>query len=184
LSVEDQIDIAAPKAIPDLPRLIDAVHERSPLHRSYVHGDQHWRAVAEVGLRLLPETRKADPMVVFLYSLFHDAMRENEDSDPEHGHRGAELAEELNGRYFLLPAERLSLLLDACSQHTDARFSDDPTLGVCFDSDRLNLWRVGKVPDAKVLSTDAALEDEIHHWSKNLHGYARGWDDLLRAYAG
>src|SRR5712664_2498210 len=106
-------------------RLVDAVHDRAELHRSYIHGDQHWRAVAEVGLRLLPDTRKADPMVVFLFSLFHDAMRENEDSDPDHGRRGAELAEELHGRCFLLSGDRLNLLLEACSQHTDARFSDD-----------------------------------------------------------
>jgi uncharacterized protein len=182
--VDGQLDIAAPKVVPDLERLIDAVHERSPLHRSYIHGDQHWRAVAEVGLRLIPDTRKADPMVVFLFCLFHDSMRENEDSDPEHGKRGAELAQELHGRLFRLPDKRLELLTKACIEHTEVRFSDDATLGVCFDSDRLNLWRVGKVPEAKFLSTDGALEDELHHWSKNLHGYARDWDELLPAYTG
>src|SRR3954447_7562567 len=105
--MDSQIDIAAPKVIPDLDRLLTAVEERSPLHASYIHGDQHWRAVAETGLRLLPETPKADALVVFLFSLFHDAARENEMADPEHGRRAAALARELNGRYFLLPEERL-----------------------------------------------------------------------------
>lgn len=180
--MDGQIDIAAPKVIPDIARLVEAVHERAPLHRSYVHGDQHWRAVAEVGLRLLPETRKADGIVVFLFSLFHDSMRENENTDPEHGARGGELARELHGRLYALPEPRLDLLVRACGEHTDARFSDDPTLGVCFDSDRLNLWRVGKVPEAKFLSTDAALEDGLHQWSRNLHGHARDWDELAQAY--
>ena len=183
--MDSQIDIAAPKVVPDLDRLIQAVHERSPLHTSYIHGDQHWRAVAEVGLRLLSDNRKADPMVVFLFSLFHDAMRENEDEDPGHGRRGAELAQEFQGRYFLLPPERLGVLIEACAGHTDVRFSDDPTIGVCFDADRLNLWRVGKTPEAKLLSTDEAIEnDSLVHWTKSVHGRARSWDKLLAAYSG
>ena len=180
--MDGQIDITAPRVIPDLDRLIDAVHERSPLHRSYVHGDQHWRAVAEVGLRLLPDNRLADPIVVFLFALFHDAMRQNDAEDPGHGQRGAELAQELHGRCFRLPSERLGLLVEACAGHTDARFSDDPTVGVCFDSDRLNLWRAGITPEAKYISTDSALDDELQHWSRSLHGHARDWDELFLAY--
>jgi uncharacterized protein len=182
-AVEGQIEITAPKVIPDLGRLLSAVDERSPLHTSYIHGDQHWRAVAEVGLRLLPENRKADPLVVFLFALFHDAMRENEREDPDHGRRGAALAEELHGRYFLLSPERVGQLVEACAGHSDIRFSDDPTVGVCLDADRLNLWRVGITPEAKYLSTDAAIEDELQQWSKSLHGYARDWEDLLKAYS-
>ena len=181
--MDSQIDIRAPKVVPDVDRLVAAVAERAPLAGSYIHGDQHWRAVAEVGLRLLAEERKADPMVVFLFALFHDAMRQNEYDDPGHGQRGAELAEELHGRYFQLPAERFGLLVEACSGHTDIRFSDDPTIGVCLDADRLNLWRLGKAPEAKYLSTDAALDDELQHWSKSLHGHARGWEELLQAYS-
>ena len=180
--MDGQIDITAPKVVPDLGRLLDVVEQRSPLHRSYVHGDQHWRAVAEVGLRLLPDNRKADPMVVFLFALFHDAMRDNEHEDPEHGRRGAALADELHGRYFLLAPEHLGQLVEACAGHTEIRVSDDPTVGVCLDADRLNLWRVGITPEAKYLSTDVALEDEIQHWSKSLHGHARDWAELLQAY--
>jgi uncharacterized protein len=181
--MDAQIHIAAPKVVPDIDRLVEAVHERASLPSSYIHGDQHWRAVAEVGLRLLPDNRRADPMVVFLFSLFHDAMRMNEVEDPGHGQRGAELVQEFQGRYFQLPPERFGLLIEACAGHTDARFSDNATIGVCFDSDRLNLWRVGKTPEAKYLSTDAALDDELQHWSKSLHGHARDWEELLQAYS-
>jgi uncharacterized protein len=180
--LDGQIDISAPKVIPDLERLLAAVEERSPRFDSYIHGEQHWRAVAEVGLRLIADERKADRMVVFLFALFHDSMRVNEDTDPGHGQRGADLAAELHGRAFLLPPDKLELLVRACAEHTDAPFSDDPTLGVCFDADRLNLWRVGKTPSPKYLSTDAAVEDELQHWSKSLHGHARDWAELLRAY--
>jgi uncharacterized protein len=178
------LDVTPPKVVPDLGRLLAAVRERSPLHGSYIHGEQHWRAVAEVGLRLLPDARKADPIVVFLFSLFHDAMRQNEVEDSGHGERGAQLAGELHGRYFQLSPKQLRLLTSACSEHTDAPFSDDPTLGVCFDADRLNLWRVGKVPAARFLSTDAALDDGLQRWSRDLHGRARDWNELLQEYGG
>jgi uncharacterized protein len=180
--VSGQIDITAPRAIPDIDRLVAAVHERAPLHHSYIHGDQHWRAVAEVGLRLLPDNRRAEPLVVFLFALFHDAMRVNDVEDPGHGQRGAELAQELHGRYFRLAPEQLGLLVEACAGHTEMRFSDDPTVGVCLDSDRLNLWRIGTTPEAKYLSTDSALEDELQQWSKSLHGHARDWAELLQAF--
>ena len=182
--MDGQIDISAPGAIPDLERLLSAVEDRSPRFGSYIHGDQHWRAVAEVGLRLIADERKADRIVVFLFALFHDSMRQNEDVDPGHGERGAALAEELHGRLFRVPDDKLALLLKACAEHTEAPFNDDPTLGVCFDADRLNLWRVGTTPIPKYLSTDAALEDELQHWSKSLHGHARDWADLLQAYNG
>lgn len=182
--MDGEIQIAAAKAIPDIDRLVGAVHDRSELHSSYIHGDQHWRAVGEVGLRLLGSERKADPTVVLLFALFHDSMRQNEDDDPGHGERGAELAAELHGRYFRLEPERHGLLLEACAGHTEMRFSDNPTVGVCLDSDRLNLWRVGKTPDAKYLSTDTALDDDLQHWSRSLHGHARAWDELLQAYVG
>src|SRR4051812_40417958 len=38
--VDRPIDISAPKVVPDLERLVAAVHERAPLHQSYIHGDQ------------------------------------------------------------------------------------------------------------------------------------------------
>jgi uncharacterized protein len=178
------IEITPPRVIPSLARLLEAVEEASTLHSSYIHGDQHWRAVAEVGLRLVGERPKADRDVVFLFSLLHDAMRENEGSDPGHGARAADLAEQLHGRLYRLPDQRLEFLLAACREHADGKYSDHHTVGVCFDADRLNLWRVGKTPDPKFLSTDAALDDDLQHWSKSLHGRARDWDELLAAYSG
>ena len=167
----------------DLDGLVDAVCERSPLHTSYIHGEQHWRAVAEAGLRLAADTPRADGAVVYLFSLFHDAMRVNEDDDPDHGARAAELVAELHGELFYLSPDRLDLLIEACRDHSDARYSDDPTIGACFDADRLNLWRVGKVPELKLLSTDAAGEDAVQHWSKSVHGRARSWAELIKQYS-
>jgi uncharacterized protein len=111
--------------------------------------------VAASGLDLLPETPDADPALVFHFALFHDSMRFNDDHDPLHGPREAELARELHGEAFDLDEERMRLLEFACEEHTNCGVSSDPTVEVCWDADRLNLWRVGKRPDPRFLSTEA-----------------------------
>jgi hypothetical protein len=97
---------------------------------------------------------EADPVVVFLFSIFHDAAREQDTLDPGHPSRGAGLARRmLGGR---LSEDRLQLLEYACVHHMSGQTSTDPTVGVCWDADRLNLWRVGVEPDPGLLSTEAA----------------------------
>ena len=46
-------------------------------------------------------------------------------------------------------------LVFACQTHTDGETSNDPTVGVCFDADRLDLGRVGIEPDPELMSTPA-----------------------------
>jgi hypothetical protein len=50
----------------------------------------------------------------------------------------------------------MGLLGFACEEHTNGGVSSDPTVGVCWDSDCLNLWRVGIRADPYGLSTEAA----------------------------
>jgi hypothetical protein len=75
-------------SIPDAGRLVDAVLERSTGQDSSIHGESHWQRVAAADLTLLPETPGADPALVFLFALFHDSMRLNDNYDPLHGTRG------------------------------------------------------------------------------------------------
>jgi uncharacterized protein len=131
---------------------------------------------------LCAATPAADHELVFLFALFHDARRVNEVVDPGHGRRGAELARRLHGELFEVGAERLATLLEACAEHTETRSTADPAVGVCFDSDRLNLWRVGITPAPEYLSTLAALDEELQEWSNKLHGRARDWEALNQAY--
>ena len=62
---------------------------------SPIHGESHWRRVAEVGLELVHATPGADARTVILCSLWHDALRRNDDDDPEHGVRAAKLVADL-----------------------------------------------------------------------------------------
>ncbi|MEJ2207064.1 MAG: HD domain-containing protein [Gemmatimonadota bacterium] len=125
-----------------------------------IHGLPHWGRVMENGRRLA-QAAGADPLVVDLFALFHDARRRNEGRDPGHGARGAELARELRDALPPLTEGQLDLLCEACTHHTDGRVHADPTIGVCWDADRLDLWRVGVRPSGDLLSTAAAREPAV-----------------------
>ncbi len=73
-----------------------------------------------------------------------------------------------------LVPERLRLLCRACSGHANGHTSADPTVGVCWDADRLNLWRVGVAPSRRLLSTAAARSAEIYEWSRGVHAEEAG----------
>jgi uncharacterized protein len=117
------------------------------------HGPDHWKRVEANGLVLAKETG-ADVMVVRLFALFHDSRRENEFTDPEHGRRGSSYARELRGIHFQINDAQFDLLETACIWHTDGKHHLDPTIGTCWDADRLDLGRVGIIPDPKYMSTD------------------------------
>ncbi len=52
-----------------------------------------------------------------------------------------------------LDRQRLETLVFAIQHHTDGATSGDPTIGTCWDADRLDLGRVGIVPSARKMST-------------------------------
>ncbi|HEY1378437.1 MAG TPA: hypothetical protein VGF55_16685 [Gemmataceae bacterium] len=118
------------------------------------HGVVHWTRVLENGLRIAAATG-ADPEVVTLFALFHDARRVNEDRDDGHGLRGGELARSLRGELVHLNDARFDLLFEACRLHTDGLTVGDPTLLTCWDADRLDLGRVGIATDPRRLGTRA-----------------------------
>ena len=125
-----------------------------------IHGPSHWARVRAMGLELSLVTG-ADPLVVELFAWFHDARRLNDGYDPEHGARGAELAGEVRGKFFEVTDEQFALLQEACRGHSDGHLEADVTVQTCWDSDRLDLGRVGNTPDPRRLCTDAARSPEV-----------------------
>jgi uncharacterized protein len=168
----------------DLGALLPAVRSRATGIDSRIHGERHWQCVAHIGNDLARQVPGADALVVFLFGLLHDTMRENDGWDPEHGRRAATLAEELvaDGLLSLGPVQ-ISMLSEACERHADGEITSDPTIGVCWDADRLNLWRVRTTPDPTLMSTAPAKRTEWIIGTPALARQAFGWQALHTACA-
>jgi uncharacterized protein len=130
-----------------------------------IHGLPHWGRVFENGRRLASDSG-ADPRVLDLFALFHDARRRNEHHDDGHGARGADLARELRAALSPLSDCQFDLLCEACEHHTDGLTHPDPTIGACWDADRLDLWRVGITPVEAFLSTEVARDPGTLTWAE------------------
>jgi uncharacterized protein len=123
---------------------------------SSAHGPRHWETVLRNGLYLCRH-HPAEIEVVRLFALFHDSCRHNEFRDPGHGPRGADLAIEFRqAGHFELDESRMELLITACRIHNGGDVQTEPTLSVCLDADRLDLGRIGIIPDPDRLSTSTA----------------------------
>lgn len=153
---------------PDELPLWQLVAARFRLGSQSDHGPSHWLTVRRNGLYLAGH-HAADEEVIRLFALFHDSCRENEFHDPQHGPRGAQLAIEFReAGHFHLEDTRMDLLVTACRIHNGGPPQSDPTLAVCLDADRLDLGRVGIIPDPARLSTATAQSIATRH----------AWDEL------
>lgn len=122
-----------------------------------IHGIRHWQRVEQLGVQIAAASG-ADESVVRLFALFHDSRRTTDGSDPGHGARGAAYASKLRGDLFDLPDPAFALLREACAGHAEGRTHKDPTIGACWDADRLDLTRVGVMPKARFMSTRAGRD--------------------------
>ena len=142
----------------DFERILALVRPLSTSLDSVFHGEDHWRHVASIGLDLAERTPECDPIVVVLFAVLHDARRIGDDDDPQHGARGAALVRSLDLGRFGFSAAQLALVETACRGHTGGALSGEPTIGTCWDADRLTLWRVGIAPTIAYMSTAAGRE--------------------------
>jgi len=120
--------------------------------RDSIHGPNHWRRVERNALKI-SASNGANIDVVRLFAVFHDSRRVNDSVDFGHGERGAKYAASLRGILFDLCDEHFEQLWYASVYHTNGQLSDDPTIGACWDADRLDLTRIGLTPRAKFMST-------------------------------
>ena len=163
--------------------LVDRVLAEAWRRGSRLHGEAHWLAVATTGLDLAAETG-ADPQIVFTFGLLHDTRRENDSYDPEHGLRAAVFARELHRHGDLLLDEvRLELLCLALELHADGQVSAHPTIGTCWDADRLHLGRLGPhfQLDTALLSTAAARTTDAQAAAVARRELPLSWKRVLEA---
>jgi uncharacterized protein len=146
--------------------LIHTVVTQFALNTRGIHGPLHWGRVLESGLALSRMTG-ANRQVVSLFAFFHDSKRINDERDPEHGLRGADYALAMRGKLFDLNDAEMELLHYACKHHSDGLLEADVTIQTCWDADRLDLGRVGIMPRADRLCTEAARQVEIREWANH-----------------
>lgn len=120
-----------------------------------IHGMEHWVKVSQLG-SLLAMQSGGNPTVAFLFGLYHDCRRLNDGRDPEHGSRAADLMyKHYKEGSLRIEEDEASDLIYACKRHSDGLTTDDPTVGACWDADRLDLIRVGIEADINLMSTEA-----------------------------
>jgi uncharacterized protein len=125
-----------------------------------IHGAPHWARVRHNGI-ILAEQTGANRTVVEYFAFIHDLGRRNDDHDPEHGYRAAEIAEWIAGDLIDVSQDELDLLMEACRGHSDGHLEADITVMTCWDADRLDLGRVGIRPDPHRLCTDNARSTDL-----------------------
>ena len=96
--------------------------------------------------------------VVELFAFLHDSQRRNDGYDRHHGARAADYVVELNSWLLDLDPTGLDMLAYACRHHSDGLTEADVTVQTCWDSDRLDLGRVGIQPNPKRMCTQEARQ--------------------------
>lgn len=156
------------------PALIREIRGQFVLDWGGIHGAPHWARVHAHG-QAIGAAVGADLRVCELFAFLHDARRLDEGLDPEHGPRAADYATWLRRKgHFELEDAAFALLREACSGHSDGLVEAAPTVQACWDSDRLDLGRVGITPVARYLCTDEARSPErivaAMAWSREWRG--------------
>ncbi len=135
--------------------LIALIKSEFKLDWGGIHGANHWARVLHHG-KTIGELRQADLLVVELFGFLHDSCRLNDGKDPQHGQRAADFAHGIHGDFYQLTPKQLDALCYAMQHHSGGEVSTDATIQTCWDSDRLDLGRVGIIPSPKFISVEGA----------------------------
>ena len=130
---------------------------RWPEDMGETHGLEHWDRVAMFGRMLYQEGADMDVVLAFAY--LHDSERRNNARDIKHGARASKLIDSIRHTKLRdLSDEQIYKLKRACELHTIAHKTGDITIDICFDADRMDLLRVGNMPDPKRMATKRGAE--------------------------
>lgn len=127
-----------------------------------VHGIEHWRRVERNGLLLA--TDDVNIKVVRLFAYLHDYKRIDDGWDLDHGQRAAENLDNIRDTLLAeLTDEEFSMLRRACVEHSVTPRTGIPTIDACFDADRLDLPRVGYMPDPMRMASSLGAAFACHN---------------------
>lgn len=129
------------------------------MNEDSIHGITHWEEVYKNGMMLSLQPG-VDKLVVGLFAYLHDCKREDDMQDPEHGDRAADFVVWLRNTSKLdqLSHQQYQKLWIACLQHHKGVVNrEDPTIGACFDADRIELIRCGIAPREELMNTPMGI---------------------------
>lgn len=117
-----------------------------------IHGMTHWKNVHRNAILLMQPGVNMNVVVAFAY--LHDCCRLSNGNDCEHGKRASLKVDEIRNSILKdFSDEEITLLKSACLLHTDVLRTGNLTIDTCFDSDRLDLGRVGIKPMPSKMAT-------------------------------
>jgi len=142
----------------DIQRIVKLAKAEFILEDHSIHGFDHWEEVEQNGI-MLANQPGVDLTIVRLFAYIHDCKRQDDYQDPEHGDRSADFVLELveKGELNFLTKEQINKLWSACKYHHKGVTDTDPTIGSCFDADRIELIRCGMVPRPNLMNTPIGI---------------------------
>jgi uncharacterized protein len=143
------------------------------------HGIAHWSRVWNRG-RKLAQDLDVNPAILAWFAYLHDSQRENEDEDPGQGARAADFTLRLRAQGLIrqLGQTEFEMLCHAIRFHTDGGTETEPAILACWDADRLDLGRVGIVPDPERLYTAPGKA-----WAERMQADANAPDNAWMRWA-
>lgn len=136
-------------------------------YRGGIHGLSHAQRVEKFGL-MLAEKTDADRDVIIWFAYLHDSQRTDDGFDFNHGPDAARFVDTIRNAFLQeLSDTQISKLKEACRLHTSTHRTGDITIDTCFDADRLDLPRVGIMPDPKRMATEQGSKYAGMSYRKN-----------------
>lgn len=133
------------------------------------HGLSHWQRVERNGIILSLENgavrEGVNVKVVRAFAYLHDKCRVDDWEDIEHGVRAADMLPGIRNTVLKdFTDDEVALLQQACRYHTTKRRTGCATVDICFDADRLDLGRVGIIPNPRKMATEQGA-----YYAANIH---------------
>jgi len=144
-----------------LSQLWERVEKEYKMDVNGYHGKRHWEKVDKnVSMMGAMKGSKENIKVCRLFAILHDAKRTTQGCCSDHGEEAVKWVEvnreELLGEW--VSDDEFLLLKEAIAGHTRGELSFDPTIGCCWDADRMDLIRVETIPRREMFSTQAAKD--------------------------
>ena len=137
------------------------------------HGPVHWfkvyRNCQDIDTMIYENRDENRDWFYWCFAMLHDCKRTSEQADPAHGIEAAKMVPNDKSQFNISLARAIKLHQMGQTMDETAPLGD-MRIGICWDADRLELVRVGIMPDPKYMSTDIGKQI-VENMNKPPAGY-------------